>query len=69
MRLVGFQAIGSAELAGFPLNKSADPVDEPRSGLTVTEGKAIGGDDPGVIWLEIAVEKNLDEQRNMEPER
>jgi hypothetical protein len=69
MRLTGFEAIEFAEKEGFKLNKSADSVDEARSGLTIAEAEAIATDDPDLIWLEVSEAEYYGEPRNMEPER
>jgi hypothetical protein len=69
MRLTGFQAIDYAEQEGMTLNKSADRIDEARTGLSVAEAEAIAAEDPNLIWIEVPEMEYYGEQRNMEPER
>jgi len=69
MRLTGFSAIEYAEKESLPLNKAADPIDGPRTGLTIAEAEAIATDDPESIWLDVPRETYYGEQVNMEPER
>ena len=69
MRLKGFDAISYAEQEGLTLNKEADPIDGPRSGLTIAEAEAIESATPGLIWLDVPDEVYYGEPRNFEPER
>jgi hypothetical protein len=69
MILKGFDAIAYAELQGFGLNKSADHIDGPRTGLSVAEAEAIATEDPDLIWLEVPDDVYYGEQTNMKPER
>jgi hypothetical protein len=67
VRLIGFDAIEFAEQEGLPLNKSADPIDEGRSDLSVAEAEAIADTEPDLIWLEVADEDYYGEPKNMTP--
>ena len=69
MRLTGFDAISYAEREGLSLNKSADPIDDARTGLSVAEAEAIASDDPNLIWVEVPDREYGGEERNMEPGR
>lgn len=69
MKLTGYDAIEFAEKEGLSLNKAADQVDPPRSGLTVAEAAAIADADPELIWLEVDDALFHSDRRNPEPER
>jgi hypothetical protein len=69
MRLTGFDAISYAEREGLSLNKSADPIDDARTGLSVAEAEAIASEDPNLIWVEVPDPEYDGEERNMEPGR
>lgn len=69
MRLTGFEAIEFAEKEGYTLNKSADSIDEARSGLTIAEAEAIAAENADLVWLDVADDIYYGEPRNMEPER
>jgi len=69
MRLTGFEAIEFAEKEGFTLNKSADHIDEERTGLTIAEAEAIADEDPDLIWLVVSDAEYYGERKNMEPGR
>jgi hypothetical protein len=69
MKLTGFDAITYAEREGLSLNKSADPIDDARTGLSVAEAEAIASEDPTLIWVEIPDAEYYGEERNMEPGR
>jgi hypothetical protein len=68
MRLTGFEAIEFAEKEGLPLNKAADRIDGPASGLSVAEAQAIAADRPELIWI-VVPEEEYYERSNIEPER
>jgi hypothetical protein len=67
MKLTGFDAIQFAEQEGLTLNKDADHIDGPATGLTIAE--AIATDQPELIWLEVSSDDYFGEPKNMEPER
>jgi hypothetical protein len=69
MKLTGFDAIQFAEQEGLKLNKNADPIDGPATGLTIAEAEAIATDHPELIWLEVSSDDYYGEPKNMEPER
>mgnify|MGYP003148089258 CR=1 FL=1 len=52
-RLSGFEAIGFASARGLRLNKYADPIEEMRTDLTVTEARSIADEDPALIYLDV----------------
>jgi hypothetical protein len=51
--LKGYEAIHYAESHGLPINKSAGPMDESRTGLTVNEAIKVANQDPALIWVEV----------------
>ena len=69
MTLIGFDAIQFAEQEGLTLNKIADHIDGPATGLTIAEAEAIASDHPELIWLEVSSDDYFGEPKNMEPER
>jgi hypothetical protein len=69
MRLRGFAAIEFAEKQGMTLNKTADRIDEARSGLTIAEAEALASEEPDLIWLDIPDEDYGNLITNMEPDR
>jgi hypothetical protein len=69
MRLTGFEAIEYAEKEGLKLSKLPDPIDGPRTGLSIAEAEAIAAEDASLIWLDVADEEYYGEQKNFEPER
>ncbi len=69
MILRGFDAIEFAEKESLPLNKDEDPIDPPRTNLTIAEAQAIAADRPEVIWVEVDDAEYFGERHNMEPER
>ncbi len=69
MKLTGFDAISYAEREGLSLNKSADPIDDARTGLSVAEAEAIATEDASLIWVEVPDSEYFGEDRNMEPGR
>jgi hypothetical protein len=69
MRLRGFAAIEYAEKEGMTLNKKADPIDQPVTGLTIAEAEAIAADDPDLIYLDVPGKEYYGEPTNMEPGR
>jgi hypothetical protein len=69
MRLTGYAAIEYAEKEGLTLNKSADRIDDERSGLSIAEAEAIAAEEPETIWLEVDPDDYYGEPKNMEPER
>jgi hypothetical protein len=69
MRLTGFDAISYAEREGLSLNKSADPIDDARTGLSVAEAEAVASEDAHLIWVEVPDTQYYGEERNMEPGR
>ena len=69
MRLTGFDAISYAEREGLSLNKSADSIDDARTGLSVAEAEAIASEDANMIWVEVPDSEYYGEDRNMEPGR
>lgn len=52
-KLIGMNAILWAGEYGLRLNKSADPFDGERQGLTVGEALAVADEDPSLIWVEV----------------
>jgi hypothetical protein len=69
MTLTGFDAIEFAQQEGLTLNKRADHIDGPATGLTVAEAEAIATDRPELIWLEVSDADYYGEPKNMEPGR
>ncbi len=67
MKLSGFEAIEFAEQEGLTLNKLADAVDGPATGLSVAEAEAIAVDDPDLIWLVVPEDEYYGNPRNMTP--
>ncbi|MFZ0254678.1 MAG: hypothetical protein WAN46_03290 [Gammaproteobacteria bacterium] len=51
--LKGYEAIHYAERHGLAINKSAGPMDEANSGLTVNEAIKVANQDPALIWIEV----------------
>lgn len=51
--LKGFEAIHYAQRHGMTLSKSAGPMDESSTGLTVNEAIKVANQEPALIWLEI----------------
>ena len=69
MKIIGFDAIEFAEREGLPLNKKADRIDPPATGLTVAEAEAIAADRPELIWIDVPEGDYFGEPKNMEPNR
>lgn len=69
MRLTGFDAIAFAEREGLTLNKAADNIDEPVTGLSIAEAEAIASDAPDLIWIDVPETEVYGEPRNMKPGR
>lgn len=51
--LRGYEAIHYAESHGLAINKSAGPMDESSTGLTVNEAIKVANQDPALIWIEV----------------
>lgn len=51
--LKGYEAIHYAERHGLAINKSAGPMAEASSGLTVDEATEVANQDPALIWIEV----------------
>ena len=52
MRITGIEAILYAEVIGRPLHKYADPVEDERTNLTLTEAHEIAAVDPSLVWCD-----------------
>jgi hypothetical protein len=53
MRLTGYDAIEFAEKQGYLLNKHPDPINGPRTGLSIAEAAALAEEDAELIWLDV----------------
>jgi hypothetical protein len=55
IRLTGTAAIEIAEAADILLSKYADPIEDARDGLTVAEARKVASEDPGSVYLDVAL--------------
>ena len=55
--LTGRDALDAAREHSVTLYKYADPVEGPRSGLTLLEAEAIIEEDPGLVYCELPEER------------
>jgi hypothetical protein len=54
LRLRGRDAINYAEANDLLLSKYADPIEEDREGLTISEANKVAWEDPALIYLDIS---------------
>jgi hypothetical protein len=60
IRLTGTAAIEIAEAADILLSKYADPIEDAREGLTVSEAREVASEDPGLVYLDASAADIVD---------
>jgi hypothetical protein len=65
MRITGFEAIDYADWERLRLNKRADIIDGPATGLSIAEAEAIAADRPELIWIEVIEADYFGEPKNV----
>ena len=66
--LTGYAAIAHAEAHDLTLSKHADPTEDARDGLTVSEARDVASEDPSLIWCEVGPELTTEQIRALETE-